>query len=418
MTETSIRLRQDLTDPVLRGLRPPPKGSRIIIQDDRQPKLFLRVTSRGTCSWSVLGYLPDGQRVRPSLGTWPAVSIASARRRAEGTIGDLSRGISPTKVKQEARRQREARKGEPTVAERLAQWLAVKAREWKPRTVDEHQWLCRRYIEPRLGKRLLIETTRRDWTDLLAEVRARTPGTASCLYGVLSSFSNFCDAHGWITAPLLPRRGKAVIAPDLAARERTLSDAELVAVWRATDQASPRARAYIVLSILTGARQLEIADIAVGEIDRAAGRWTIPGTRTKNGLAYTVPLGPLALDALAAVWPPAGVAGSYRLLGQVKGGGFRNFSVLKRRIDAASGVTGWRWHDFRRTCRTGLSRLGVRPDIAELALNHVTARGDLVRVYDRHDYSGEVIAALIMWQDHVAGLLREDKRRGLHLVAG
>ncbi len=419
MPETAIRLRLELTDPFLRGLKPPPRGGRITIQDDRQPKLFLRVTSTGRCSWSVMGYLPNGQRVRPSLGTWPAVSIAAARRGAEGTIGDLSRGISPTKVKQEARRQHYARRSEPTVAERLEQWLAVKANEWKPSTVDEHQWLCRRHIQPTLGKLLLIETKRRDWTDLLADVRARAPGTAACLYGVISSFSNFCDAHGWITAPLLPRRGKSVIAPDLPARERVLTDAELAAVWRASEQATPRARAYIRLSILTGARQLEVADIAAGEIDRDAGRWTIPAARSKNSQAYTVPLGPLALDALAAIRPPAGASGSYRLLGQIKGGGFRNFSVLKRRIDAAAGVTGWRWHDLRRTCRTGLSRLAVRPDIAELCLNHVTARGDVVRVYDRHDYADEIIAALTAWQDHVAKQLRHDeaKRKGLHLVA-
>jgi integrase len=418
MPETRLRL--EITDPLLRGLKPPPKGSRITLQDDRQPKLFLRVTSTGKCSWSVLGYLPNGRRVRPSLGEWPAISIAAARRSAEGTVGDLSRGISPTKVKQDARRQHEARKGEPTVADRLGQWLAVKAREWKPSTIDEHQWLCRRYIEPKLGKRLLIETTRRDWTDILADVRARAPGSASCLYGVISSFSNFCDAHAWIAAPLLPRRGKAMIAPDLPPRERVLTDAELVAVWRATEPASPRARAYVRLSILTGARQLEVADIAIGEIDRDAGRWTIPGSRTKNGQAYTVPLGPLALDTLAAVWPTASVAPSHRLLGQIAGNGFRNFSVFKRRIDVASGVTGWRFHDLRRSCRTGLSRLGVRPDIAELCLNHVTARGDLVRVYDRHDYGFEIIEALTKWQDHVAKLLRDDdaKRRGLHLVAG
>jgi integrase len=417
MTETRLRL--EITDPLLRGLKPPPKGSRITIQDDRQPKLFLRVSSKGTCTWSVLGYLPDGERVRPTLGKWPAISIANARRKAEGTIGDLSRGISPTKVKREARRQHEARKGEPTVAARLAQWLAVKGNEWKPSTLDEHQWLCRRYVEPKLGKRPLVETTRRDWTDLLADLRARAPGSASCLYGVVSSFSNFCDAHGWITAPLLPRRGKAVIAPDLPARERVLSDAELAAVWRASEQVTARARAYIQISILTGARQMEVADIAAGEVDRDAGRWRLPGSRSKNGQAYTMPLGPLALAALGAVWPPVGVSGSYRLLGQIKGGGFRNFSVLKRHIDAASGVTGWRWHDARRTCRTGLSRLGVRPDIAELALNHVTARGDLVRVYDRHDYADEIIAALAKWQDHIAKLLRKNdaEREGIHLIA-
>ena len=161
MPETRLRL--ELTDPLLRGLKPPTQGSRLTIQDDRQPKLFLRVSSKGTCTWSVLGYLPDGRRVRPTLGKWPAISIANARRKAEGTIGDLSRGISPTEVKRGARRAHKAHRGEPAVSARLAQWLAVKAREWKPSTVVEHQWLCDRYILPRPGKRPLIETTRRGW---------------------------------------------------------------------------------------------------------------------------------------------------------------------------------------------------------------------------------------------------------------
>jgi integrase len=418
MPEQNVRLRLELTDPFLRGLKPPPKGSRINIQDDRQPKLFLRVTSTGKCSWSVLGYLPNGKRVRPSLGTWPAVSIASARRDAEAAIGDLARGTSPTAVKQEAKRQREALAKEPTVAAKLAEWLAIKAKTWKPGTLEEAEWLLNRYIIPKLGKRPLIDTTRREWTDILATVRAATPGNASCLYGVVSSFSNHCDAHEWIQRPLLPRRGKTHIAPDMKARERVLTDQELVAVWRASEKASPRARAYIRLSILTGARQLEVADIAVGEIDRAARRWVLPGSRSKNRMPYCMPLGPLALEALEAVPAPAGAPADYRLLGQIKGNGFRNFSVLKRRIDEASGVGGWRFHDLRRTTRTALGRLGVSDELGEICLNHLKAA--LVRNYNLYKYADEIASALMLWHDHVAKLLRADEaeRRGLHLVIG
>ena len=77
-------------------------------------------------------------------------------------------------------------------------------------------------------------------------------------------------------------------------------------------------------------RRVRHADIALGEIAGNAGHRRLPGVRTKNERAYTVPLAALGLDGGAgAIWPPAGITGSYRLLGQIKGGGFRNFSVLK-----------------------------------------------------------------------------------------
>ena len=64
----------------------------------------------------------------------------------------------------------------------------------------------------------------------------------------------------------------------------------------------------------------------------------------------------------------------------------------------------WRWHDLRRTARTGMTRLGVPRDHAEAAINHVSGRSKLERTYDRHDYAPEVIAALTLWQGHVAGI--------------
>jgi hypothetical protein len=52
-----------------------------------------------------------------------------------------------------------------------------------------------------------------------------------------------------------------------------------------------------------------------------------------------------------------------------------------------------------------MTRLGVPRDHAEAAINHVSGRTKLERTYDRHDYAPEVIAALTLWQGHVAGLV-------------
>jgi len=65
-----------------------------------------------------------------------------------------------------------------------------------------------------------------------------------------------------------------------------------------------------------------------------------------------------------------------------------SFSWPKRKLDTASGVTGWRLHDLRRTARSLLSRAGVNPDVAERCLGHAIpgVRG----IYDRHRYIDEM----------------------------
>jgi hypothetical protein len=61
------------------------------------------------------------------------------------------------------------------------------------------------------------------------------------------------------------------------------------------------------------------------------------------------------------------------------------WSRAKRRLDAAmltaarerardSSLAPWRLHDLRRTAVTGMAELGVRPDIIELCVNHVSGR--------------------------------------------
>ena len=53
-------------------------------------------------------------------------------------------------------------------------------------------------------------------------------------------------------------------------------------------------------------------------------------------------------------------------------GPFNGFSKAKADLDEASGVKDWRLHDLRRTMATGLQRLGVRFEVTEAALNHVS----------------------------------------------
>lgn len=443
-----------ITDAFLRTLPPPPKGERIEVRDTTEPGLILRMTHGGAATWSVRGRVgTDGRQSRVKLGTWPTLGISAARSEARKAAGALATGADPVAKKRAVREAKKATKeakkaaeGE-TVSARLLEWqrarLGDSAAPWSPRYAAEVVRVCDKTIVPALGDKLLRETTREDWTALIqgrkAEAVARKAkkgepakrgapakggaGAAAFLYRTASAFLNYAEALGWIAAPMLPRKGAATIAPPPPDRARVLTDAELSAIWRAADREPPKLRAFTRLLMLTAAREREVADMVAGEVDLEAGRWSIPGARTKNRVGYVLPLSPIALAELRTVWPNEAPAPGDFILGRSAGSGFRGFGKLKLRLDAASKVTGWRWHDLRRTARTGMTRLGVPRDHAEAAINHISGRSALERTYDRHDYAPEVIAALTVWQAHVAGLVSASaevvalpKRRGARHV--
>src|SRR6202022_160995 len=81
---------------------------------------------------------------------------------------------------------------------------------------------------------------------------------------------------------------------------------------------------------------------------------------------------------------------------------FQNFTNAKRALDELSGVTGWRLHDLRRTCVSGMCRLGVPPHVADKILNHQGgAISGVAAVYQRHDFLTERKAALERWGGRV-----------------
>ncbi|MGB9174990.1 MAG: integrase, partial [Bradyrhizobium sp.] len=65
----------------------------------------------------------------------------------------------------------------------------------------------------------------------------------------------------------------------------------------------------------------------------------------------------------------------------------------------------WTLHDLRRTVRTRMSKLGVKPHVAELVLNHIAHRSGVVGIYDHHDYQPEIAEALAKWEAHLLAIV-------------
>jgi len=66
--------------------------------------------------------------------------------------------------------------------------------------------------------------------------------------------------------------------------------------------------------------------------------------------------------------------------------------------------------------RSGLGRLGVRPDVAELVVNH--AKGGIQATYDRYTYETEIKAALALWAEHALAVAEGRSQKVVSLRAG
>ena len=71
-------MKRDLNDPWLRSQKPPETG-RLEVWDTWVSGLVLRMTPGGVATWSVRARTRDGKRTRPTIGTWPSMSITASR---------------------------------------------------------------------------------------------------------------------------------------------------------------------------------------------------------------------------------------------------------------------------------------------------------------------------------------------------
>jgi integrase len=84
-------------------------------------------------------------------------------------------------------------------------------------------------------------------------------------------------------------------------------------------------------------------------------------------------------------------------------------------LDQDTGVEGWRVHDLRRTCRTGMARLGVPEIVSERVLNHLPQ--GLEKIYNVHEYADEKRGALEKWAGHIRDLSEPPPENVVQLAA-
>jgi integrase len=367
------------------------------IKDDGATGLYLRILKSGERRW-VLRYKAAGRVRVATFGDAAEIGLAEARAKASAWRAIVREGRDPAG---EERRKRAEEMRLPTVEAYAPEYLQRYARPNK-RSWREDERLLRHDVIPAIGDLRIDAVTRRDITLMLDAIRDRGADVAANrVLAVTRRMFAIAIERGVIkTSPVV-----GVRASRETPRERVLSDDEVVRLWAATAAGSPNmepsTRLALRLLLMTGARASEVCGTVWDEIDTQAAEWIIPATRIKNGREHRVPLSDLAMEVVAEA---AALRKGNWLLPAARGEGPVTPSGVLHAVQRILGDP--TTHDLRRTVATGLQRLGVRLEVTEAVLNHVSgSRAGVVGVYQRHTWSEEKRAALAAWASHIGRLV-------------
>jgi integrase len=368
-----------LTDISIRNLKPGPARREI---SDRANGLFLISQPSGARSWAIR-YRHAGKSIKLTLGQWPAMTLADARKAAANAQHELARGNNPARARQDSKIAADAARSN-TLTAVCENYL--KREGGRLRTIDQRVSILRRLIYPVLGDKPINAVKRSDIVAMLDRVEDRNgPRAADVALAILRRIMRWhATRDDEFTPVVVPGMNRQ--RPSEHRSARVLDDTEIAKLWVATADGQPFS-ALIRFALLTSARRGEIAGMKRDEI--VDGIWTLPASRSKTKVAVTRPLSKAALAVLDGLPRINDCAFPFTNNGLRP---IRQFSLPKARLDKASGVVGWRLHDLRRTSRSLMSRAGIDVDISERLLGH--SRGDLRERYDRHDFVPEMAHAV------------------------
>jgi integrase len=286
--------------------------------------LFLVVQPSGSKSWAYRYRRPAGGFGKLTLGKWPTMGLADARRAAEDARRALAELRDPAKEKV-ARRAAVA-----DVASNCGPWLERFGSEHLVKRSASYQRLAGRIIDkflvPVWADCKLASISRDDVLAVIETVPAASAKVHTA--AVASSFFKWTTKQRG--APVVMNPAAGVSGKQAPARDRVLTMNEVKAIWNATGEATPFS-SFTRLLILTACRRNEISEMQWLEIDGDLFR--LPRERSKNRIATDIPLVPLAMGILATI-PRDGLYvlttsdGAYPLNG---------LSAWKRRLDAQCG---------------------------------------------------------------------------------
>ena len=391
---------QKLTVRLLDALKP--SKTRVDYFDESLPGFCVRVTKTGVKTFSIM-YRHNGRLRRYTIGNYPPLTLADARRRGKDALRQVELGHDPA---EEKKRERQAETFEELSKDFMERYSKKRKRSWR-----EDQRIIDKYLVPRFKNVRAKDLSRSDVRVMLEAIAEKAPVQANRVLALLRKLYNWGISQDLVEhnpCQAVPRPGKET------RRDRVLNADELREVWKAIEAEQPLVAGLFKIRILTLQRGAEVSSMRWEDLDSRGGWWTIPAERSKNGLPHRVPLDAAALRVLknmkrerddaksesrrSSPWvfpnrrrPDAPIA---------------ELQKAVQRIRRASGVE-FRAHDLRRTGASLMTGMGIPRLTVGKILNH--AEPGVTAVYDRHSYDREKRDALDRWGRRVGALVSELK---------
>jgi len=386
-----------LTEIAIKSLKPKTKVYRV----SDAAGLCLEVHANGRKHWR-LRYRHAGKSQMMSLGPWPLISLALARRKRDDARRLLYDGIDPVRHK---RAQAEAHLRErdglfPIVAKA---WLDFKEGTVGTETYRKMKLVVEGDLIPALRRHSVTTLTTKDCTSILRDVAARAPNLATKARQYLNGIIDYAIKEGLREdGKVLALRGVIPTYEKHHIAAITRPD-ELGPLLRAIDDyGSPTTRDALLFASWTALRPAIVASAQWPHIDLDAAEWHIPGALMKMGHDHIVPLPRQAVamlrarrDALPArqayVFPSPARQTTPHLHRDALSKALRDMGFQGKHAT----------HGFRGTLRTmARERLGVDIDVLEAQLAHAK-RGDVQKAYDRTTFDDQRREVMQAWANYL-----------------
>jgi integrase len=426
------------------------------VPDPALSGLYLIVQPGGAKSWAARYRFANKPR-KLTLGRWPIMGLADARKAASEAFAKVEAGTDPGNEKTRAKVDRNeavkvvkavqggvvVEKAREMLADFERRGIAAYVAEAAPEAMGQLREAAgapnkvktligdyakrhlstlrsgaevKRRLEvevlPLWGDRDAREITRRDVRDLLDKVADSGRLTsANRLRLYLSGFFAWLVDREVIEAS--PVVGVKAPAKEQK-RDRVLTEDEIRWLWLACDAVGEPWGPLGKVLLLTGQRRGEVLGMTDAEI--TGEDWHLSAKRTKNGRPHVVRLSDPAKAVLKAVTLVKGAPGYiFTTTGETPLSGLNKghaklaeamATVAAKERGQPVQIPHWTWHDLRRTAATRMAGLKIPAEVVEAALNHVSGVvAGVAGVYNRHDYADEKRDALDAWARYVLALV-------------
>ncbi|MES2979810.1 MAG: integrase arm-type DNA-binding domain-containing protein [Pseudomonadota bacterium] len=371
--------------------------------------MYLQVSPAGSKRW-FLKYRITGVEKQLALGSYPAVSLAAARKARDAAKLQKSQGRDPVQVRK-VEKLVATRTGGDTFKAVALDWYAKQSPEWSESHAERSLRQLERDLFPWIGERLMSEIHPMELLAALQKVEER--GAVETADRVLMLARQVWDY--WLPtatvqqrniteglkARLMPYRGKS-----FAAIVEPVRFGELMRTIRHY-KGGPIVRTALQLAPLLYQRPGNLREMEWAELDLAAGLWIIPSAKMKRtkaekkkGEAHSVPLPSQAVALLKTLHTLTG-HGRYVFPGERSHDRPISDNSVRSALYALGFGKEQTWHGFRATARTMLvDQLNLDPLAIEANLAHAVkdANG---RSYNRTQYLKQRFDQIQQWADYL-----------------